>query len=765
MMVFPLIFFFLICLSRPSTAIDTLSPGQTLLDNGQTIVSASQTFELGFFSPWNSENRYVGIWFKNVQQQTPLWVANKNSPLGDSSGVLVINSSGNIIISNNATNTIIWSSNSSYSAATSNPVLQLLDNGNLVVKTNVLGDSYLWQSFDHPCDTLLPGMKLGWNLRSNQEWYLTSWRTLQDPSSGDYTYRVDPRGLPQLVLRQGAQVQYRSGPWDGLRFGGGPELGKNAVYDPMFVSDSNNVYYSFVNNDNSIVSRFVVNQSGALNHLTWNERQNEWIVIITLRADLCDRYALCGPYGFCNVDRQPVCQCPDGFTPRLPEDWARLDWSGGCVRKTPLNCNVAPGFRRFPRSKLPDTAYFLVNRTEMSLVECREACLRNCSCVAYARTENSGCVAWLGGLLDVRDYSEGGQDLYIRMAASDLALAAQGQENPSGELPTGQEVAVKKLSKDSGQGLREFKTEVILYLKLQHRNLVRLLGCCINGEERMLVYEYMPNRSLELMIFNQTRGTSLDWGKRFNIIVGIARGLLYLHRDSRLRIIHRDLKASNILLDSEMNPKISDFGLAKTFGGDQSADNTNRIVGTYGYMSPEYAIDGLFSVKSDVFSFGVLVLEIVRGQKNRGFYHPDHDLNLLGHAWRVWNEGKPLELVDALMESLAPTAEILKCIQTGLLCVQQRPEDRPTMSFVLLLLDSENPMLPQPKQPGFYTERFLPDPDSSSTGKKRFSSSNDLTILVAQILVAQILMQREAVDEEIPGAVLHFLVDLERKTK
>ncbi|KAK2987252.1 hypothetical protein RJ640_017555 [Escallonia rubra] len=655
-------------------------------------------------------------------------------------------------------------------------------------------------------------MKLGWNLRTNQEWYLTSWKTLQDPSSGDYTYRVDPRGLPQLVLRQGAQVQYRSGPWDGLRFGGGPKFSKNAVYDPIFVFDSNNVYYSFVNNDNSIVSRFVVNQSGAINHLTWNERRNEWIVIITLRTDVCDSYAFCGPYGICNVDRPSVCQCPDGFTPRLPEDWARLDWSGGCVRKTPLNCSVAAGFRTFPRLKLPDTAYFLVNRTEMNLVECREACLRNCSCVAYARTEVSGCVAWFGGLLDVRDYSEGGQDLYIKMAASDLgktlpnlletisrlicsstcmlepvvqkkgiemqchavltnvlfsfnarlliteqtvllqqsyhriisvhrltflfncspALAPQGQENPSGELPTGQEVAVKKLSKDSGQGLREFKNEVILYLKLQHRNLVRLLGCCINGEERMLVYEYMPNRSLDLMIFNQTRGTSLDWGKRFNIIVGIARGLLYLHRDSRLRIIHRDLKASNILLDSEMNPKISDFGLAKTFGGNQSADNTNRIIGTYGYMSPEYAIDGLFSVKSDVFSFGVLVLEIVRGQKNRGFCHPDHDLNLLGHAWRVWNEGKPLELVDALMESPAPTAEILKCIQMALLCVQQRPEDRPTVSLVLLALDSENPMLPQPKQPGFYTERFLPDTDSSSTGKKRFSSSNDLTVTMLQ---------------------------------
>ncbi|XP_018499450.2 LOW QUALITY PROTEIN: cysteine-rich receptor-like protein kinase 26 [Pyrus x bretschneideri] len=294
-----------------------------------------------------------------------------------------------------------------------------------------------------------------------------------------------------------------------------------------------------------------------------------------------------------------------------------------------------------------------------------------------------------------------------------------------GRLPNGRNIAVKRLSKNSEQGDREFKTEVTLVAQLQHRNLVRLLGFCLKAGERILIYEYVPNTSLNHFIFDPVNRGHLNWETRYKIIGGISRGLLYLHEDSRLRIIHRDLKPSNILLDEDMNPKIADFGMARLFTMDQTQGDTKTIVGTYGYMAPEYAIHGRFSVKSDVFSFGVLVLEILSGRR-LPVSESENDEDLLTYAWRNWKEDTVSNIIDPVLATGLGT-EIMRCIHIGLLCVQENVASRPTMASIVSMLNSHSVTLSIPSKPAYYLHNSEKD---TTEGTKSYESKNSADVSI-----------------------------------
>ncbi|KAI0505026.1 hypothetical protein KFK09_015983 [Dendrobium nobile] len=710
----------------PSAATDTITPSQPLVA-GQTLISAGGTFELGFFNASSPSSSFLGIWYHKIPIREIVWVANRRSPITTRNATLSLTTNGNVLITVSNVNggggiRAIWSKNFSDIKI---PSLKLLDSGNLVLTDRASG-AIIWQSFYDPYNALLPDMKLGLHLTatSHFEKRLLSWKSPDDPSPGRYTFRLRHTNSSELVVLNGSNILYRTGPWTEDFWSGFPQMNSDHLLNLSSVYEDvpNDIYFTYESANQSVMTLINLDPSGVLQRLVWLGGQ--WKQYWRMPVDKCDRYGTCGPFGVCNVhDPEGVCRCLQGFEPRMLVDWTLRDYSGGCERKIALDCSErVDGFVKVSGVKPPDTENVTV-AAGLGLKDCNALCLRQCSCVAYAVLKE-GCLWWVGQLMDIKEFAQGTKgvvDLYLRPAATELDSAesakmkhivavviplglafimffscfgiytlkkkrkqgdgyakesrgeemeltvfdmsaiqistnnfsdenklGQGGFGPvyKGRLGDGQEIAVKRLSKSSDQGSDEFMNEVMVIAKLQHRNLVRLLGCCIHGEERLLIYEYMPNKSLDSFIFG------------------------------------------------------------------------------YGYMSPEYVMHGIFSVKSDVFSFGFIVLEILTGKKNRVFDSNGSHVSLAGYAWRLWSENKSLELVDDALKCGYPEKEVLRCMHVGLLCVQEGIEDTPTMASVILMLGSDSMTLPQPKRPGFY-----PTDDSKVAD---MSTGNDITLTMIQ---------------------------------
>ncbi|XP_037484611.1 G-type lectin S-receptor-like serine/threonine-protein kinase B120 [Triticum dicoccoides] len=851
---------FLLCRHVHADAGTTLSQGQSLAGNDK-LLSANGAFSLSFFSPRGGDGSrmYLGVMFAKAAEPTVPWVANRDAPVSAtaSSYSATVTDSGDLRVMEGER--VVWQTNTTSSAG--NFTLTIQDTGNLVLAGGSGAQAvHLWQSFDYPADTFLPGMNITLARRGGavvRQTLFRSWRSPDDPAPGNFTLGQDPLGSSQLFIWRRSEdgkdvTHWRSGQWAKGSFVGIPYRPLNGLYGFQLSGDpsqSNGLYYTF-QRFNSSQYRFVLQPNGTETCYQLVDATGAWEVVWSQPTLPCQAYNTCGPNAECSAADH--CTCLRGFEPKSEAEYGSGVWAQGCVRSSQLTCserNVSmsggDAFAVLSGVKLPDLAAW--ESAVISADACRQWCLANCTCNAYSYSGGTGCLTWAHELLDIYQFPSGqfpngqGYDLHIKVPASALGsgskrrtriivsvvivlavvLAAcgflmwkcrrrirdklgvgggkkrtgaalmlrpatmkakhdfSGPKQPDqevaengdgcelpmftletlaaatggfseanklgeggfglvykGSLPGGEEVAVKRLSRSSGQGCQEFKNEVTLISELQHRNLVRILGCCIHGHEKMLVYEYMPNKSLDAFLFDPARRGLLDWKTRLHIIEGIARGLLYLHRDSRLRVVHRDLKASNILLDHEMNPKISDFGMARIFGGDKNQENTNRVVGTLGYMSPEYAMEGLFSVRSDVYSFGILILEIITGQKNSSFHNMEGSLNIVGYAWQMWNSDKGEQLIDPLIRassSASASREALRCVHMALLCVQDHAGDRPDIPYVVLALGSDSSVLPMPRPPTFTLQCTSSDRDGfrGKAGDESYSAC-DLTVTVLQ---------------------------------
>ncbi|KAL8228476.1 hypothetical protein R6Q57_016060 [Mikania cordata] len=749
LMAFLLLLSFSLIISLSSGA-DTITANQSI-SGDQTIISKDENFELGFFKAGNSSNYYIGMWYKKVSTVPPTvaWVANRETPVLDRFSSELKITDGNLVLLNES-RSIIWSTG--VNSSNSNSVIAvLLDDGNLVLRSGLNSNENLWQSFDFPAHTWLPGAKLAYDNRTGIKKLLTSWKSTEDPAEGLFSLELDPFEKQYLIKWNKTKQYWTSGPWNerDKLFNLVPEMRLNYIYNFSYVSNENESYFTYSLYNPSIISRFIMEVSGQVRQLSWLDNTQQWNLFWAQPRQQCEVYDICGAFGSCTESRLPFCNCLTGFSPRSQTNWNLNDFSDGCVRKTDLQCGRTSekyGFLQISTKDKP------LNRTSLNVgssEECKSSCLSNCTCNAYSYDDNS-CSIWVGDLSNL-SVDNNGIVINVKVASKDLPTeksnngvtigavvgsvivmvllvcliwflisrkrrrligktSVEGSlvsfvyrdlqtatKNFSeklggggfgsvfkGTLPDSSVVAVKKLESVS-QGEKQFRTEVSTIGTIQHVNLVRLRGFCSEGNSKLLVYDYMPNGSLDAHLFSTDK--VLDWKTRYQIAVGTARGLVYLHEKCRDCIIHCDIKPENILLDADLCPKVADFGLAKLLGRDFSRVLTT-MRGTRGYLAPEWLSGVAITTKADVYSYGMMLFEFISGARNS---EQSEDGPKKFFPMRVANtltSGEDVvTLLDPRLHGEANVEQLTKLCKVACWCIQDDEENRPAMNQIEQILD------------------------------------------------------------------------------
>ncbi|KAE8672710.1 G-type lectin S-receptor-like serine/threonine-protein kinase [Hibiscus syriacus] len=714
--------------SQISFGADTITANQSL-SGDQTIVSSDGNFVLGFFTPGNSFNYYIGIWYAKISMQTPVWVANRETPVRDiHSSELKISDDGNLVLINGS-QVEIWSTN--ISSTNSRSVVAVLeDGGNLVLRDGPSSSAPLWQSLDHPTHTWLPGGKLSLNKRTNRSQLLTSWKNSEDPAPGLFSLELDPAGNNSYIIRWNQTRQYwSSGPWDeqSRLFRDVPEMRLNYIYNFSFHSEENESYFTYSLYRNETTSRFVMHYSGQIQQLSWLESSRQWNLFWSMPRQQCQVYAFCGAFSSCNEIGLPFCRCLRGFHPKSEANWNLSDFSDGCERTTRLQCEEDPNlvtgrtnkFLESPNVKLPELMAvefggqnsWICNNIRQILAMA-ELYIRLAASEFPSSSNNNGIIigAVAGGVglvlcvvifailrwmrrIMMNPKVEGSLLAFgyrnLQSATKNFSEKLGGGGFGSvfkGTLPDLSIIAVKQLE-NIGQGEKQFRSEVSTIGTVQHVNLVRLRGFCSEGTRKLLVYDYMPNGSLDAHLFLEDKSEPLAWKTRYQIALGTARGLTYLHEKCRDYIIHCDIKPENILLDAELYPKVADFGLAKLIGREFSRVLTT-MRGTRGYLAPEWISGVAITAKADVYSYGMMLFEFVSGRRNSE-QNEEGKVRFFptSVARAITQDGDVLSLLDPRLNGDAPVDELSRICKVACWCVQDDETHRPSMGQVVQILE------------------------------------------------------------------------------